>query len=61
MILMTTVQRTSRKISLEMKSQWHYKKAAKSYRKSDQYINMINLYQILQTTLIEVENENLVN
>ena len=58
---MTTSQRTSRKISLEMKSVGHYKKAAKSYRKSDQYINMINLYPILQTTLIDVENENLVN
>ena len=61
MILMTTSQRTSRKISLEMKSEGHYKKAANSYRKSEQYINMINLYPILQTTLIEVEDENLVN
>ena len=60
MILMTTAQRTSRKFSLEMKSQWHYKKAAKSYRKSDQYINMINLYPILQSTLIDCEDENLV-
>ena len=58
---MTTSQRTSKKISLEMKSEGHYKKAAKSYRKSDQYINMINLYPILQTTLIDVKNENLVN
>ena len=58
---MTTSQRTSRKISLEMKSHGHYKKAAKSYRKSDQYINMINLYPILQSTLIDCENENLVN
>ena len=57
---MTTFQRTSRKISLEMKSQSHYKKAAKFYRKSDQYINMINLYPILQSTLIECEDENLV-
>ena len=57
---MTTSQRTTRKISLEMKSQGHYKKAAKSYRKSDQYINMINLYPILQSTLIDCENENLV-
>ena len=57
---MTTSQRTSNKISLEMKSQWHYKKAAKSYRKSDQYINMINLYPILQSTLIDCEDENLV-
>ena len=58
---MTTSQRNTKKISLEMKSEVHYKKAAKSYRKSEQYINMINLYPILQTTLIEVEDENLVN
>jgi len=58
---MTISQRTSRKISLEMKSEGHYKNAAKTYRKSDQYINMINLYPILQTTLIECKNENLVN
>ena len=37
---MTTYQESSRKISLEMKSEFHYKKAAKSYRKSQQYIKM---------------------
>ena len=58
---MTTSQKSSRKISLEMKSEEHYKKAAKTYRKSDQYINMINLYPILQNTLIECADENLVN
>ena len=57
---MTTSHRNSRKISLEMKSQVHYEKAAKSYRKSDQYINMLNLYPILQSTLIDCEDENLV-
>ena len=57
---MTTFQKTSRKISLEMKSEGHYKKAAKTYRKSQQYINMINLYPILQTTLIDCNDENLV-
>ena len=57
---MTTFQRTSRKISLEMKSEGHYKKAAKTYRKSEQYINMLNLYPILQNTLIDCKNENLV-
>ena len=57
---MTTSQKSSRKISLEMKSEGHYKKAAKTYRKSQQYINMLNLYPILQTTLIECEDENLV-
>ncbi len=60
-LLMTTLQKTSKKISLEMKSEVHYKKAAKNYRKSDQYINMINLYPILQTTLNECKGENLVN
>ena len=58
---MTTSQRNTRKVSLEMKSEGHYKKAAKSYRKSEQYINMINLYPILQTTLIDCEDENLVD
>ena len=58
---MTTSQRNTKKISLEMKSEGHYKKAAKSYRKSEQYINMINLYPILQTTLIDCEDENLVD
>tara|TARA_B100000902_G_C26533613_1_gene539063 strand:+ start:294 stop:470 length:177 start_codon:yes stop_codon:yes gene_type:complete len=57
---MTTSQRTYGKISLEMKSEFHYKKAAKSYRESDQYLNMINLYPILQTTLMDCEDENLV-
>ena len=57
---MTISQRTSRKISLEMKSELHYKKAAKSYRKSEQYINMINAYPILKNTLLYCEDENLV-
>ena len=53
---MTTSQDSSRKFSLEMKSEVHYKKAAKSYRKSKQYINMINLYPTLQNTLIECKD-----
>ena len=57
---MTIPQKTSRQISLEMKSEGHYKKAAKTYRKTAQYINMINLYPILQNTLIECKDENLV-
>ena len=58
---MTITKRNNRKISLEMKSEGHYKKAAKSYRQSEQYINMINSYPILQNTLIECKEENLVN
>ena len=57
---MTLSQRTSRQISLGMKSEGHYKKAARTYRKSEQYTKMINLYPILQNTLIECKNENLV-
>ena len=57
---MTSSQESSRKFSLEMKSEVHYKKAAKSYRKSKQYINMINLYPTLQNTLIECKDENLI-
>ena len=57
---MATSQESSRKISLEMKSEGHYKKAAKSYRKSLQYIKMINLYPTLQNTIIDCKDENLV-
>ena len=57
---MTTSQNYSRKKSLEMKSEVHYKQAAESYRKSKQYINMINLYPTLQNTLIECKDENLI-
>ena len=57
---MTTSQKSFRKISLEMKSEGHYKEAAKSYRKSQQYIKMINLYPTLQNTLIDCKDENLI-
>ena len=57
---MATSQETSSIISLEMKSEGHYKKAAKSYRKSQQYIKMITLYPTLQNTLIDCKNENLI-
>ena len=57
---MTTSQESSRKFSLEMKSEVHYKKSAQSYRKSKQYIHMIKLYPTLQNTLIECRDENLI-
>ena len=57
---MKTSQETSRKISLEMKSEVHYQNAAKSYKKSQQYIKMINLYPTLQNTLIDCQDENLI-
>ncbi len=58
---MNISQNPSEKISLTMKSKGHYEKAAESYRRSEQYINMINLYPILQNTLIDCKNENLIN
>ena len=57
---MTPSQQSSKELSLEMKSEGHYKKAAKSYRKSEQYIKMINLYPTLHNTSIDCRNENLV-
>ena len=57
---MSASQETSRKISLEMKSEVHYKNVAILYRKSQQYIKMINLYPTLQNTLIECKDENLI-
>tara|TARA_Y100000589_G_scaffold277931_1_gene273177 strand:+ start:267 stop:443 length:177 start_codon:yes stop_codon:yes gene_type:complete len=50
----------TKKNSLEMKSETHYKKAAEGYRKSPQYINMISLYPILQDMLSECKDENLI-
>ena len=57
---MTISKKPSEKISLTMQSEGHYKKAAESYRRSAQYINMLNLYPILQNTLMDCKNENLV-
>ena len=58
---MKTSQQSYKELSLDMKSEVHYKKAAKSYRESEQYIKMINIYPILQKTLIDCRDENLVN
>ena len=57
---MTATQKISGSISLEMKSEVHYKQVAEIYRKSKQYIHMIDLYPILQSTLIDCKDENLV-
>ena len=57
---MTISQKISKKGSLEMKSEGHYKQAAQNYRKSKQYINMIGLYPVLHSTLLDCKEENLV-
>tara|TARA_B100001287_G_C22531843_1_gene457786 strand:+ start:39 stop:266 length:228 start_codon:yes stop_codon:yes gene_type:complete len=58
--LMTISHNPVEKISLTMKSEGHYKKAAETYRKSKQYNNMINLYPVLQNTIIDCKDENLI-
>ena len=57
---MTILPNPPQKISLEMKSETHYKKAAESYRQSPQYINMISLYPTLENMLNECKDENLI-
>ena len=57
---MKTSKQSSEERSLEMKSEVHYKKAERSYRKSEQYLKMINLYPTLKNTLIDCRDENLV-
>ena len=57
---MAIFHESSSKIAQEMKSEVHYKKAAKSYKQSQQYIKMINLYPTLQNTIIDCKDENLV-
>ncbi len=57
---MTTFQESSKELALEIKSEGHYKKAAKFYRESEQYIRMINLYPTLKQTLSDCRCENLV-
>tara|TARA_B100000945_G_C20332974_1_gene573382 strand:- start:257 stop:433 length:177 start_codon:yes stop_codon:yes gene_type:complete len=57
---MTISQKPSKKISLNMKSEGHYRKTAEVYRKSQQYSNMKSLYPILQNILNEYSNEKLV-
>ncbi|KGF90905.1 MULTISPECIES: hypothetical protein [Prochlorococcus] len=57
---METFQESPSKISQKMKSEVDYKKAAKSYRESEQYIKMINLYPTLHNTIIDCKDENLV-
>ena len=52
---MTTSQQSSKEIPLDMKSEGHYKKAAKTYRESEQYIKMINIYPTLQNPLLTLE------
>ena len=57
---MTISQESLNKFSMEMKSEIHYKKAAENYKKSKQYINMINLYPILQNSLMDCKDENFI-
>ena len=57
---MTISQKKTKKELLVMKSESHYQQAAEIYRKSKQYSNMIGLYPVMQSTLFECMEENLV-
>tara|TARA_Y100001968_G_scaffold315932_1_gene343114 strand:+ start:700 stop:876 length:177 start_codon:yes stop_codon:yes gene_type:complete len=47
-------------ISVEMATDDYYRKVAKGYRCSEEYDKMINLYPVLQSTINECKNENLI-
>jgi len=46
--------------SLEMETEDHYRKKANVYRTSTQYGKMISLYPILETSINDCKDENLV-
>ena len=46
--------------SLEMETEDHYRKKATSYRTSPEYGKMISLYPILETSIKDCKDENLV-
>ena len=45
---------------LEMETEDHYRKKANSYRTSPEYGKMISLYPILETSIKDCKDENLV-
>ena len=45
---------------LEMETEDHYRKKANVYRTSSQYGKMISLYPILETSIKDCKDENLV-
>jgi len=57
---MITSQKSSKVLSLEMKSEGFYKKGAQYYREAEQYIQMIKIYPTLQNTFIYFGNKKLV-
>ena len=46
--------------NLEMANEAFYRSQADSYRNSDEYNRMVNLYPVLKTTIGECENERFV-
>ena len=47
--------------NLEMETEEHYRKKAKSYRISTEYGKMVSLYPILETSIKDCYGENLVD
>ena len=50
----------NRMTSLKMETEDHYRKKANFYRTSPEYGRMISLYPILQTSIKDCKDENLV-
>ena len=51
----------SERKNLEMETEEHYRKKAKSYRISTQYGKMISLYPTLESTIKDCHGENLID
>jgi len=47
-------------VNLEMANEAYYRDQANSYRNSDEYNRMVNLYPVLKTTIGECKNERFV-
>tara|TARA_Y100001968_G_C19368889_1_gene724027 strand:- start:549 stop:743 length:195 start_codon:yes stop_codon:yes gene_type:complete len=57
---MDSQSKKSTGLNLEMESLENYRALAKTYRSSDEYSKMIDLYPALQTSIKDCRNERLV-
>ena len=49
------------RLNLEMETNQHYREMAESYKSSEAYSKMIGLYQILEDSIKDCEDEKLIN
>tara|TARA_Y100001970_G_scaffold286901_1_gene410213 strand:+ start:3733 stop:3909 length:177 start_codon:yes stop_codon:yes gene_type:complete len=57
---MKTFEKSLNQISLNMQSEKEYKLLAENYRRSAQYIQMIGLYPILETSIKTCKDDKLI-